>query len=373
MSGRRATRPGSAPGAGVGARTGDSTGAGVVTGTAATVLAFPGQGSQFPGMTARLYLGHVRYRAHLEAAAEALGPYTSSSIIDLVVGGDARIWQTGFAQPALFAVEYALATTLIESGVRPAAVLGQGVGELAAAVIAGALSLDDAALLVATRGAFMHFLPPGGMLAVRVGARGPGGLLDGPLSDALAREPAVTVSAFNGPRDLVLSGEPAALGRVGAALRRQRVATLPLAVPHAFHCALMQPVLGRYHRVLSRVSLGAPSLAFYSTVRGGAMRGEALDAQYWAEHVTAPILFARAAERLTADLRSAVIVEVGPRPSLGGLLRRRGGGADTLVCVSACPSVDTDAAGLNALAERLVDGRIANENTQERWTAASAA
>lgn len=335
----------------------------------ATVLAFPGQGSQFPGMTARLYLGHTRYRTHLETAAEALRPYTNSSIIDLVVSGDARIAQTGFAQPALFAVEYALAATLIESRVRPDAVLGKGVGELAAAVIAGALSLEDAALLVATRGAFIHFLAPGGMLAVRVGARGPGGLLAGPLSDALAGEPGVTVSAFNGPQDLVLSGEPEALERVGSALRREGVATLPLAVPHAFHSPLMQPVLGRYRRVLTRISPGAPTLAFYSTVRDGDMRGEVLDAEYWTEHLTAPILFARAVERLTADLRSPVIVEVGPRPSLSGLLRRiAGSGA---VCVSACQNTDTDAAALNALAERLVDGQIAN--TQERWTPASAA
>jgi [acyl-carrier-protein] S-malonyltransferase len=349
MTGRRAALPG--------------------CGAAATVLAFPGQGSQFPGMTARLYLGHTRYRAHLETAAEALRPYTNSSIIDMVVSGDVRIRQTGFAQPGLFAVEYALAATLIESGVRPAAVLGQGVGELSAAVIAGALSLEDAALLVATRGAFMHFLPPGGMLAVRVDARGPGELPAGTLSEALAREPSVSVSAFNGPRDLVLSGDPEALERVGAALRRRRAAAVDLGVPHAFHSPLMQPILGRYRRVLTRVSPGTPQLPFYSTVRGADVRGAVLDAEYWTEHVAAPILFARAVERLTADLSSAVIVEVGPRPALRALLRRISGPGSA--CVSACCGAGADASGLNALAEELITGGVCD--APERWTAASAA
>jgi [acyl-carrier-protein] S-malonyltransferase len=344
---------------------------------ASTVFAFSGQGSQYPGMTARLYLGHARYRAHLEDAAESLHPYTGSSIIDLVVGGDARIRQTGFAQPGLFAVEYALAATLIESGVRPDAVLGQGVGEYAAAVIAGALSLDDAALLVATRGAFMHFLPLGAMLAVRADGTGPDALANGPLGDVLALEPAVFASAFNGAHGLVLSGEPAALGRVAAVLRSRRVATLPVPVSHAFHSPLMEPVLGRYRRVLARTSPGAPRSAFYSTVRGREIADAALDADYWAEHVTAPILFAGTVGRLLAERRPAVIVEIGPKPSLTPALRRMSRanppatGLAGPICLPVCRDAHADAAGLNELLERLARG--AARDGEERRTAAAAA
>lgn len=123
---------------------------------------FTGQGSQHPGMTAGLHLHSTGYRTFLEEADAALLPHTRQSMAELILGDDPRIHRTALAQPALFAVGYALARTLQEAGVQPVAVLGHGIGEFAAATVAGALTLDDAAGLVSLRGASMQRLPPGG-------------------------------------------------------------------------------------------------------------------------------------------------------------------------------------------------------------------
>lgn len=121
---------------------------------------FTGQGSEFPGMTARLHRESAAYRRHLDEADEALAAPLGTSVRDLILGGDDRVHRPEFAQPALFAVGYALARTLTALGIAPAAVLGHSLGEYAAAVTAGALELDEAARLVVRRGALTGELPP---------------------------------------------------------------------------------------------------------------------------------------------------------------------------------------------------------------------
>jgi [acyl-carrier-protein] S-malonyltransferase len=317
------------------------------------VFAFSGQGSQYPGMTARLYLDHARYRTHLEAAADALRPYTGTSIIDLIVGGDERIHQTGFTQPGVFAVEYALAATLIEHGVRPAAVVGHSIGEFAAAVTAGALSLEDAALLVAVRGAFMQYLPAGGgMMAVRADADD--------VAELLAAEEAVVVAAYNGPQSITLAGDLLGLDRVQQALAARKVAARRLQVSHAFHSPLMRPMLRRFARVLERVPSAVPRLPYYSTVRGRKLSGEALGAAYWVEQVTAPVRFAPAIDNLLVRQRPEVLLEVGPKQTLTGLLKKIVG-PDGPECVAVCRTEDTGDAAFNELVCRLAPERTAED------------
>jgi acyl transferase domain-containing protein len=278
------------------------------------VFAFGGQGAQYPGMTTRLYLEHPAYHRYLDRAAEALLPYTRTSMVDLILDADVRVHQTGFTQPALFAVEYALAAVLVSSGVRPEAVIGHSIGEFAATVVAGALTLEEAAALVAGRAAYMQYLPSGGgMLACAA-----------PLEDLvvlMAREPDVGVGAFNGPRETVLSGDVRALERIGDHLAEQGISSTPLQVSHAFHSVQMRPMLERYQILAAGVRPGVPRLSFYSTVRGRRLEGESLDAGYWAEHVTAPVRFAPAADQLLRELRPRTVVEISPRPVLAGLLR----------------------------------------------------
>jgi [acyl-carrier-protein] S-malonyltransferase len=308
-------------------------------------FAFTGQGAQYPGMTARLYIGHDGYRRHLDDAAQALRPYTGTSVVDLIVRGDPRIHQTGFTQPVMFAVEYALAAVLRDAGVRPVAVLGHSIGEFAAAVVAEGLDLEDAALLVAVRGTYMQYLPSGGgMLAVRCGPD--------EVADLVEREPKVGFGAFNGARATVLSGELAALDRISDEVSRRGVAARPLQVSHAFHSPLMQPMLNRFARAAQRVQPRAPRLPFYSTVRGRRLLDEALDALYWTEHISAPVQFVQAARLLLAEQSPDVVVEIGPKPVLTNLLRPLCG-ADGPIGLPVCRGEDTDAAALNAVIEQL--------------------
>jgi [acyl-carrier-protein] S-malonyltransferase len=320
-------------------------------------FAFTGQGAQYPGMTTRLYIGHDGYRGHLNDAAEALRQYTGTSIVDLIVSGDLRVHQTGFTQPAIFAVEYALAATLLEAGVRPVAVVGHSIGEFAAAVVSGALSLDDAALLVAVRGAYMQYLPSGGgMLAVRADPEAVADLVEG--------EPQVGFGAFNGPRATVLSGALDGLDRIHEELGRRGVTSRQLQVSHGFHSPLMRPMLQRFARVASRVSAGTPRLPFYSTVRGRKLLGEALDALYWTEHISAPVRFGQAVQQLLAKEDPQVVLEIGPRPVLTNLIRAVCG-KDGPNCVAVCRSENTDAAALAGLIDELGLGAVGEDPVRE--------
>jgi len=320
-------------------------------------FAFTGQGAQYPGMTTRLYAGHDGYRRHLDEAAEALRPYTGTSVADLLVNGDLRVHQTGFTQPTMFAVEYALAATLQDAGVRPVAVIGHSIGEFAAAVLAGALDLEDAALLVAVRGAYMQYLPSGGgMLAVRAEPER--------LTALVENEPRVGFGAFNGPRATVLSGDLRVLERIHDELGRRGVAGRLLQVSHAFHSPLMQPMLQRFARVAARVRPRAPRLPFYSTVRGRRLLNEALDALYWTEHISAPVRFEQAARRLLAEQAPDTVLEIGPKPVLANLVKALAGDGGP-ACLPVCRGEDTDAAALAAVIGGLGLGSAERDQVQE--------
>ncbi|MCM2424513.1 type I polyketide synthase [Streptomyces sp. RKAG337] len=280
---------------------------------------YTGQGAQYPGMTSRLYRESPLYRRHLDEASLALEPHLGGSITELLLGRDERVHRTGWTQPAVFAVQYALAGYLEELGVRPGAVLGHSIGEFAAAVTAGALGLEDAAALVAARGTAMEALPEGGgMLAVRAHPDD--------LREVLAGEPLVGLGAANGAAASVLSGDLTAIGRIREQLGARGVGCTPLKVSHAFHSVLMDPVLPGFRTTADRITAGEPRLPFFSTVRGGLLAGRPLDADYWCEHITGTVRFADAAAAL---LGSGVthLVELGPKPVLLPLARRLPGGS----------------------------------------------
>lgn len=281
-----------------------------------TAFLFTGQGSQYPRMTAALYEQSPLYRAFLDEADAALLPHTGRSVRDLVLAGDEAVHSTRWTQPALFAVGYALGRTLRELGVRPGMLLGHSVGEFAAAVLSRALPLEGAARLVAARGALMQELPGGGgMLAVRA-ARAD-------LQARVESEPRVGVAAVNGPAATVLSGDLAALERIGAELEAEGFTTRRLQVSHAFHSPLMEPMLAQFAKIADEIGGTVPEIPLYSTVRGRVLDGEPMDAAYWVEHVSSTVLFADAAAALlTAG--PTHLVETGPQPVLSGMARRLG-------------------------------------------------
>ncbi|MFI5807648.1 acyltransferase domain-containing protein [Streptomyces sp. NPDC051561] len=311
---------------------------------------FTGQGSQHPGMTSGLYLNSTGYRSHLDEAAEELRPYTKESVVDLILSGDPRVHLTGFTQPALFAVEYAMARTLQDAGVRPVAVLGHGIGEFAAAVVAGALTLQDAARLVSLRGAFMQHLPMGGGMMATCAA-------PFEAAELIADEPEVGIAAINAARATVLAGPVDALARIADRLSGQGLASRMLEVAHAFHSPLMRPMVAKFASAVRRLPGGVPRVPFYSTVYGR-LATEPLYAPYWTEQVTAPVRFADAARALFAQQSLTHVVEIGPRAVLTPFLNRMGADAG-LHCFPVCRGPRSDAVDLAGVISTLDAGPLA--------------
>ncbi|WP_199543189.1 type I polyketide synthase [Prauserella sp. PE36] len=275
-------------------------------------LAFTGQGSQYAGMAAPLYRHCAAFRHHLDEASAALGELPGGTLVELLLAG-ADLEPTGLAQPALFGVEYAMGRTLVELGVRPVALLGHSVGEFAAVCVADGITLADAARLVVARGTLMQALPGGGaMLAAAVSSA--------ELAELVTVEPGevLDVAAVNGPRAVTLSGTEAAVERAADAIRAAGRSATRLRVSHAFHSALMRPMLAEFTELAERVWPGSPRYPLYSTVRPGV--AGSVDGAYWAEQVCGPVRFAEAAG-LLAEAEPTHVVEVGPRPVLLGLLR----------------------------------------------------
>ncbi|MFC3575161.1 type I polyketide synthase [Streptomyces yaanensis] len=317
-----------------------------VGGKTRTAFLFTGQGSQYPRMTAGLYEDSPLYRRFLDEADDALLPHTGRSVRDLILTGDETVHLTRWAQPALFAVGYALGRTLGELGVQPDLLLGHSVGEYAAACLAGVFPLDAAARLIAARGELMQQLPDGGgMLAV----------LAGPdeLQAYLADEPEVGVAVVNGPRATVLSGNLMALQRIDKMLDHDHLRTRMLRVSHAFHSHLMEPMLDSFAEIAREVGGGIPELPLYSTLFGRVLDGEPMDADYWVAHIRRPVLFADAAHALL-EAGPTHTVEVGPSPVLSSLTRKLPPSASGTRPAAVAPVRGADSAGqdlADALAE----------------------
>ncbi|MFE1416709.1 type I polyketide synthase [Streptomyces sp. NPDC058746] len=282
---------------------------------------FSGQGVQEPGMTAGLYRDSAAYRRHLDEADAVLAPHLGGSVRDLILDEDPAVHRTGWAQPALFAVGHALFRTLGDLGVHPDAVLGHSAGEFAAAVAAGALTLEDAARLVAVRGRLMEELPDGGgMLSVRADAA--------EVREVLGTLPhlggQVAVAAVNGPGNTVLSGGLDALDAVAAELRGLGIRSSRLRVSHAFHSPLMTPALDRFAEAAAGLAPAAPRIPFASTRYGRMLGDEPLDAAYWRDQAAEPVLFGDALDALMADAMPGVLIEIGPGPQLVQLAGRAG-------------------------------------------------
>jgi len=272
---------------------------------------FSGQGSQYAGMAAKLYRTHSVFRDAMDRCHDLARPFLEQGLLDVIFAGDsdaALVNRTDYTQPALFAVEYALAELLKSWGIRPDAVIGHSLGEIVAAWAADVITLEDAMRLVTARGSLMHRLPgDGGMTAIFASEPVVQSLIDG-----VAR--GITVAAINGPMNTVVSGEIHALKTLSQELDRQKIGYRELQVSNAFHSPRTEPILDDLERIAGQIRYNAPGLLLISNVTGKLM-ASAPDKFYWRRHLREMVRFGDGMLALS-ELGCRTFLEIGPHPVL---------------------------------------------------------
>jgi acyl transferase domain-containing protein/NADPH:quinone reductase-like Zn-dependent oxidoreductase/SAM-dependent methyltransferase len=279
---------------------------------------FTGQGAQYPGMGRQLYDMHPAFRAEIDRCNEILEGVLPRPLTEVLYPEDPEdrsVHATNFTQPALFAVEYALAELWRSWGVVPAAVVGHSIGEYVAACVAGVLSLEDSLRLVAERARLMHAAPGQGEMVV---VFAPEDLVVRTIADAADR---VSLAAVNSSAQAVISGEPGAIAKVLQRFDLAGIHWQRLPVSHAFHSPCMDPVLDEFERAVRRVRFNEPRIEIISNVSGRVVQeGELTDPTYWRRHMRQPVRFADGIKALLG-LGYRWFLEIGPHPALTGAAR----------------------------------------------------
>ena len=284
------------------------------------VFMFPGQGSQYTGMAQELYETEAVFRDEVDRQVALLEPHLGLDLREVIyptkdkaAAMSEQLKQTWLTQPALFVIEYALARLWQSWGIQPQAMVGHSVGEFVAACLAGVFRLEDALMLVAARGRLMQQLPHGAMVSVSLSEQALQPYLTGDL----------WIAAVNTPTLCVVSGTIEAVEGLKKGLAEGGIDFSSLYTSHAFHSALMDPVLGQFGQLLAGVERHAPSMPFLSNLSGDWITDEeALDPIYWAKHIRQTVRFSDA---MGVVLREPdwVCIEVGPGQALCSLVKRQ--------------------------------------------------
>ncbi|MEV0219865.1 acyltransferase domain-containing protein [Streptomyces sp. NPDC050704] len=312
-------------------------------------LLLPGQGAQYRRMGAGLYASEPVFTGAMDEVFSAMGRAGPALRADwLAERPSVPVDSAAWAQPLLFAVDYALGRLVMSWGVRPAALLGHSVGEMAAAVLAGVFRLRDATGLVLDRVSRVATAPPGGMIAVAAAPAEVEPFLTGD----------VVIGAVNAPRHTVLAGPGGLLAETARKLDAQGLTSRPVPSHTAFHSPVLAPCLAGAGERVAATARRPPLITVYSGYTAAPLRSvEALDPDFWARQPMAPVLFWPALDALLSS-GEHLLVEAGPGRGLGGIARRhpavRRGASSVVTLLPARPGDDEqDRLALRAAAEAL--------------------
>ena len=321
---------------------------------------FPGQGAQAADMGTVLYRTEPVFRQEIDRCAELLRPHLDGVDLREVFRTPERLNQTQFTQPALFAFGYSLAQLWISWGVKPHAMLGHSVGEYVAACLAGVFSLEDALALVAQRARLVQAQPGGVMLAVR--------LAETDLVPLLAEHGGgLSIAAINAPALCVVAGSETATTAFEQALTSRRIVSRRLNTSHAFHSAMMDPVVEPFTALVQKTTLHPLQIPFVSNLTGRWITdAEATDPRYWARHLREAVRFADGVHELLSVQPGSVLLEVGPGQTLAPMVRQQPAASKdsgVIVLSTLQDGRDESEAALTAA------GRLWLEGVEIDWTA----
>jgi len=283
------------------------------------VFLFPGQGAQYLNMGKDLYKANPIFREALQTCSDLFDRHLDRPLLGVIYPShtdeeaEEILKDTRYTQPAIFAIEYALAKLWMSWGVKPSGFCGHSIGEYVAAHFSGILSLEDATRLVAARGKLISELSPGDMLSVRA----PHNIFDGKLTAGLA------IAAVNSPNLCVVAGSAEEIHPLTEKLGEEGILFKKLFTSHAFHSPMMEPILDSFRQEVEKVNLNPPNTPIYSTVTGLPLKDlEAVDPKYWTNHLRATVQFSAAVTYITMENEDVMFVEVGPGNSLSSLVRQ---------------------------------------------------